>query len=164
VVHSNLFDLVDDIGGNVFRRGFLARPVYHGNYNNCEVTINFSQERIKSSRKNYINISIDKKIKKSVTIVSLDWIKSQNESTNDFEIISLHNSQEYGIRIKNINNTKKIELKSQIEKIIPFNYIFFGQTGLIFEKESKNLGIDTKFDLLKSDIEIIYKLSNLIKE
>ena len=103
-MHNNLFDLVDEFGGNVYRRGFLARPVFHGTYKNCEVTINFSQERINSKRKNYINISIDKKINKSVTIVSLDWIKSQNESTDDLEIISMNNSQQYGIRIKNINN------------------------------------------------------------
>jgi len=160
-IHGNLFDLVDDFGGNVYRRGLLARPVYHGNYKNCEVTINFSQEKKKSSRKNYINISINKKIKESVTIVSLDWIKSQNESTDDFEIIAMNNSQNYGIRIKNINNTKKNELKSKLEKIIPFNYFFLGQTGLIFEKESKNLGIDTKYDLLKPQIETIFSLSNI---
>ena len=162
-VHNNLFDLVDEFGGNVYRRGFLARPVFHGTYKNCEVTINFSQERINSKRKNYFNISIDKKINKSVTIVSLDWIKSQNESTDDLEIISMNNSQQYGIRIKNINNTKKNELKSQMENLIPFNYVFLGQTGLIFEKGSKNLAIDTKSDAMKPYIETVYNLSNILK-
>ena len=162
-VHSNLLDLVDEFGGEVYRKGLLARPVFHGKYKNCEVTINFSQERIKASRNNYINISINKEIKESVTIVSFDWIKSQNESTDDLVNIAMDDSQEYGIRITNTNNIKKNDLKSKIEKIIPFNYIFLGQTGLIFEKESKNLGIDTKFDSLKPDIETIYSLSNLFK-
>lgn len=162
-VHSNLFDLVDEFGGDVYRRGVLARPVFHGTYKNCEVTINFSQERINSKRRNYINISIDKKINKSITIVSLDWIKAQNESTDDLEIITMDDSQEYGIRLKNINNTKKNELKSQLKELIPFNYIFLGQTGLIFEKESNNLGSETKVDSLKPYIEIIYNLSGIFK-
>jgi len=162
-VHSNLFDLVDEFGGDVYRRGFLARPVFHGTYKNCEVTINFSQERVNSKRKNYINISIDKKINKSITIVSVDWIKVQNESTEGLEIISMNDSKEYGIRIKNINNTKKNELKSQLEKLIPFNYIYLGQTGLIFEKESNNLGSETKMDSLKPYIEIVHNLSGIFK-
>lgn len=162
-IHSNLFDLVDEIGGNIYRRGFLARPVYHGNYKNSEVTINFSQERINSSRKNYINISINKEIKESVTIASLDWIKSQNESVDDLKVITINDSQNYGIRITNINNTDKKELVSKIKNLIPFNYIFLGKTGVIYEKESKNLAIDTKLDLLRVQIQTIYNISNQFK-
>ena len=162
-IHNNLLDLVDEYGGNVYRRGFLARPVFHGIYKKSEVTINFSQERINSKRKNYINISIDKKNKKSVTIVSLDWIKAQNESTDDMEIISINNSLDYGIRGKNIKIIKRNELKSHLQKLVPFNYLFLGQTGLIFEKESINLGVDTKLDVLKSCIESVYNLSNILK-
>jgi hypothetical protein len=163
VIHSNLLDLVDEFSGNVYRRGFLARPVFHGTYKNCEVTINFSQERINSKRKNYINISIDKENKKSVTIVSMDWIKLQNESSDDLGIISMNDSQEYGVRIKSINNTTKNELISQMENLVPFNYVFLGQTGLIFEKESQNLGKETKLDSIKPYIETIYNLSNILK-
>jgi hypothetical protein len=163
VIHSNLLDLVDEIGGNVNRRGFLSRPVFHGNYKNCEITINFSQERINSARKNYINISINKKLKKSITIASLDWIKSQNESTDGLETISMNDAKQYGIRINKMKDTFKKDLIYQLEKIVPFNYIFMGQTGLIYEKESENLGTDTKFDLLKSDITHIFNLSNLFE-
>ena len=163
VVHSNLFDLVDEYGGNVYRRGFLARPVFHGTYKKCEVTINFSQERINSKRKNYLNISIDKKNNKSATIVSLEWIKAQNESTEDLEIISMGDSQEYGIRIKNEEKKNKSELKSHLQKLVPFNYLFLGQTGLIFEKESKNLATETKLESIKPYIESIYNVSNILK-
>jgi hypothetical protein len=163
VIHSNLLDLVDEFEGNVHRKGFLSRPVFHGNYKNCEITINFSQERIKSARKNYINISINKKLNKSITIASLDWIKSQNESTDGLETILMNDSNQYGIRINKIKETLKNDLKHQLEKIVPFNYLFIGQTGLIYEKESKNLGTDTKSDLLKSDITHIFNLSNLFE-
>jgi len=162
-IHNNLFDLVDDYGGNVYRRGFLARPVFHGVYKKSEVTINFSQERINSKRKNYINISIDKEINKSITIVSLNWIEAQNESTDDLEIISIKDSHDYGIRSKNMKKVKMNELKSHLQKLVPFNYLFLGQTGLIFEKESKNLGFETKPDVLKSYIESVYNLSNKLK-
>lgn len=162
-IHNNLFDLADEFSGNVYRRGFLARPVFHGKFKNCELTINFSQERINSKRKNYINISIDKQIKEAVTIVSLDWIKSQNESTDNMEIVSLVNGQEYGVRINNVKNNKKNELKFLLEKIAPFNYIFLGQTGVIYEKESNNLAIETKLDKLKPYIQTINDLSEILK-
>ena len=162
-VHNNLFDLVDEFGGNVYRRGFLARPVYHGKYKNHEVTINFSQDRLNAKRKNYINISIDKKNKNSVTIVSLDWLKSQNESAENLKIVNLENSNQYGIRIENLNNTKEKELKAELKNLVPFNYVFFGQTGLIYEKESNNLGFETKPEKLKPSIESIYQLANIVK-
>lgn len=160
-VHNNLFDLVDAIGGNVIRRGFLSRPVFHGNYKNCEVTINFSQEKKSSKRKHYINISINKRIKDTITIASVDWIRLQNENSDDLKILSVNSSKKYGIRIKGINNSTLKKLENKLEKVVPFNFIFMGHTGLIFEKESKNLGIDTKLNVLQPDIENIYNLTQL---
>jgi hypothetical protein len=161
-VHNNLFDLVDKLGGNVYRRGFLARPVYHGKYKKHELTINFSQERINSKRKNYINISIDKKNKDSVTIVSMDWLKMQNERADNFKMIALDDEKKYGIQIQKLNHHLVQELKSKLSEMKPFNYAFFGQTGLIFEQESMNLGIETKLDQIKPVIDSVYELSKTV--
>ena len=79
------------------------------------------------------------------------------------EIVPIGNSQEYGIRIKDEVKIKKTDLKSHLQKLVPFNYLFLGQTGLIFEKESKNLATETKLDSLKPYIESIYNLSNVLK-
>ena len=57
-IHFNLLSLIDDIGGAVIRKGFLARPVYHGSYQGIEVTINFSSERSQKKRRQYLNISL----------------------------------------------------------------------------------------------------------
>ena len=41
--------------------------------------------------------------------------------------------------------------------------MFLGETGLIFEKETNNLSVDTKNESLKPQIESIFNLSNLFK-
>jgi len=162
-IHHNLLDLEDDIGGNIIRKGFLARPVFVGKYHNCEVTINFSQEKQKKGRTNFINISLNKNVKKSITLLSLEWLKSQNEKTDDLQIISLENSVQYGIRSKQVikGETKQNVITEHIEILHPFNYLFIGETGIIFEKSSLNIAKDTELENLKIILESIFKLSDV---
>lgn len=167
VIHNNLFDLVDDLGGEVYRKRFLIRPVYHGKYKGNEVTINFSQEKNKAGRKTYINISLNKKLKKSVTIVSMDWLKLQKNKMEDLKIYKISNGIKYGIRSVDESRTQKKEFDSKIiaglKKLHPINYIFMGKTGVILEKESQNISLDTKHPGLKNLIEITNDLCQDIK-
>ena len=167
VIHNNLFDLVDKIGGKVIRRGFLARPVFYGTYRKCEITINFSQEKKENGRKNYINISINKIIKHSLSIVSLEWLKSQNESTDGLYIFEIGENIKYGLRSKNKNGIKKNSNKEKIKRglvdLHSFNYLFMGETGIIYEMESQNIAIDTKHPKLHKQINTIYNFSQNFK-
>ncbi|MFC2087960.1 hypothetical protein ACFLSX_00030 [Calditrichota bacterium] len=161
-IHNNLFDLADDIGGNVIRKGFLARPVYHGKYKGNEVTINFSQEKKESGRKTYINISLNKKIKNSITFVSMKWLETQKDSMEDLKIYNIDNNIEYGMRTASSSQIEKkdfdLKIIINLKKLHPFNYIFLGKTGVILEKESQNIALDTRHPGLKSLIGDIYNL------
>ena len=67
----------------------------------------------------------------SLSIVSLDWLKSQNESTDGLYIFEIEEKIKYGIRSKNKNRILKKGNKEKIEKNLtdlhPFNYLFIGE-------------------------------------
>ena len=78
-IHINLLELADEIAGEIYRRNFLARPVFHGKYNGHELTINFSSERVGKTRSHYMDIALNKKIKSSFTISSKKWLSQQQD-------------------------------------------------------------------------------------
>jgi hypothetical protein len=167
VIHNNLLDLEDEIGGSILRKGFLSRPVFTGKYEGSELTINFSQERIKNKRLNYINVSMNIRIKNSLTIISLDWLKDKKESTDDLEIVNIDESSKYGIRKSSSKNIFKKDSQKKIKQLIaqlhPFTYIFVGQTGIIFEKDGENLAITTKKSLLLEIINLLLKMGKTLQ-
>ncbi len=159
-VQKNLHDLTGSIGGNVLRKGFLGRPIYHGKYKNMDITINFSSEKSGKHRINYLDISIGTPLKKKFTISSLRWLRERGEtSVDDFEPISMKNS-EYGILKNHKLNMQKGSVQNIITDLDPFVYVYGGQNGILFEKECQNLAICTRHPKLK---EILDTLANLIK-
>lgn len=159
-VHHNLLDLVDDIGGKILRQGMFSRPVFHGKYRGEDITINFSQEKSGAKRKSYMDISIGHAFKNSITISSLAWIEERNESTKNFD--EFLSQERYGILLQNktaqLNKNTKAKLAELSKKLIPFNYLFIGNTGLIFEKECENIAHCTRHEHLKATLSGLIEL------
>jgi hypothetical protein len=167
-IHFNFLELVDVIGGQVIRRGFLSRPVYHGDFNGTGLTINFSSERSQKKRREYLNISMAKNLKNNLTISTEDWIKNRNEgSLTDFKPLGIAGDVHYVIRIPaNVSYLKKNHKNDFIEyirKLTPFTYIYCGQNGVLFERECDNIATCTKHPKLKDNIELIFNLTQVLQ-
>jgi len=166
-VQYNLLGLVDAIGGQVFRKGFLERPVYHGNYQNTDFIINFSTEKAKKGRLYYMDISLAKQFKNPATISSLPWLKERGESDKDFEPLKIFDDCRYGIRknigLNLIKDKNKAQFNDYIQQLDPFNFIYLSKNGMLFEKECKNIANETKHPLLKNILDSLFNLIKLIQ-
>lgn len=167
VIHNNLLDLVDDIGGKVIRQGMLGRPIYHGKYEKLDITINFSTEKGDKGRKNLIDISIGIPLKQSFTISAYDWLKEREESAiEEFADIDLGGSKEYGMRNTSGKDIVKKNMQKKFHDILkqldPFLFLFVGLNGVIYEKEGENLAVSTKHPALKSNIMSISTLIGVL--
>jgi hypothetical protein len=167
-VHNNLLDLTDDIGGNVIRQGMLGRPIFHGKYKNLDITINFSTERGKKGRRNYIDISIGRDFSQTLTISSMDWLEEREESVLDeYTEIELDGQKKYGLRSKSGQEVLKKNMQQKFKSILqdmhPFSFLFIGYNGLLFEKRGGNLAMSTKHPALKNDIECLIDLTGVIR-
>lgn len=167
-IHFNLLDLVDTIGGQVLRKGFLSRPVYHGAYKGIDLTINFSTERSQKKRRQYLNISMAKNSDNNITISTDEWIQGRNESSSTiFEPLEINGDVKYVIRKpRNISYLKKDHkniFKECIKNLTPFTYMYFGQNGLLFERECDNVALCTKHPNLENIIELLFKLTKTLK-
>jgi len=164
-VHANLVKLEDEIGGKILRKSMLSRPVYHHKYKENDITINFSSERTKKGRSNYINFSFGNEFKNTFTISSIQWLEEREESTAEYEVFE--KLQEYGIRKKDkINILKKSNEENFItilKNLDPFNYLFVGHTGILFERKCENLAMDTKNPKLRNTIDTLIELIKVIK-
>jgi hypothetical protein len=165
-IQLNLFQLQDDIGGKVIRKGFLTRPLYHGTYNNLALTINFSTEKFKKNRRNYIDITIGKNFKNPLTISSLDWLRERDESVSEYEPIKIANNK-YGLRreknIRVIKKNHKTDFINYIKQLHPINFIYFSKNGLLFERECLNIANETEYVKLKDTINLLYKLIEVVE-
>jgi hypothetical protein len=163
-VHQNLLDLVDEIGGQVIRRSFFSRPIYHGNYKDVELAINFSSERNKKGRSNLIDVSIAKELSGSLTIAAYAWLEQRDEkSIEEYKSLLLtYGNRVYGLRTGPNPPDNALMLNEGsircIEKLHPFRFIFIGRQGVLFEKESNGLPQDTRHPLLKEKLNIIFEL------
>jgi hypothetical protein len=167
VIHHNLLDLVDDIGGKVIRQGMLGRPIYHGQYKKLDITINFSTEKINKNRRNLIDISIGTPIEQSFTISSFNWLEEREESAlSEFSQIELQTKNKYGIRNISVENlVKKNSIKKfyqNLEKLNPFLFLYAGKNGIIYEKEGGNLAISTKHPAMKDEITSLAALVGVL--
>ena len=166
-IHFNFLELVDSIGGQVIRKGFLARPVYHGAFKSIELTINFSSERNQNKRRHYLDISMAKISDYNITISTQDWIADRNEgSSSDFVPLEIPGDVNYVIlKPDNDSYIKKIQEKKFIECIkdlTPFTYIYIGKNGILFERECHNIAQCTKPPILKDTIEFLFELSKTL--
>lgn len=165
-VQLNLLQLQNAIGGKVIRKGFLIRPLFHGNYKNMALTINFSTEKFKKNRRNYIDITIDKKFKNSLTISSLDWLKERDESVSEYEPIKIADTN-YGLRreknIRVIKKNRNTEFINYVKQLHPINFIYFSKNGLLFERECQNITIETEYVKLKETIDQLYNLIEVVE-
>jgi hypothetical protein len=167
IIHHNLYDLIDEIGGKVIRHGFATRPFYHGIYQGYKLTINFSAEKTKKGRRNYVDISINKKVGKSITIASVKWLE-ENKADLLKNFIPFHDQDinQYGISITDKQNIyiKKIEnkIKHHIKSMDNFNFIFLGASGVLLEMVCDNLAYTTKHPRLKENIDSLLRLVKVI--
>jgi hypothetical protein len=162
-IQLNLLDLVDDIGGQVIRRGFFSRPIYHGSYLHIDLTINFSSEKLKKGRSNLIDISLATSLTNSFTIASFQWLQELEEkSIADYTPLYINGQPLYGIRITDLRPWKvkldESNFINRVEKLHPFRFIFVGQQGILFEKETKNLPQNTRHPQLKEHLDGILDL------
>ena len=166
-IHHNLLDLVDEIGGEIYRRGFLSRPIYHGEYKGNEIAINFSLEKMNNKRVNYLDISLGKEFRNSVTVSSLKWLQDRRESTENYLELDDTDIREYGILKKDLQRVFKgkpdADFIKNVKKLVPFTYIFIGQTGILFEMECNNFAQCTKHPQILNLIEILSEISKIIK-
>ena len=166
-LHFNLLELVDVIDGQVMRRGFLSRPVYHGKFKGIDLTINFSSERAQKKRREFLDISFSSEMQQNLTISTAEWIERQNQGNpDDFEPLEIENESNYVIRnISRSNYLKKNKreaFNTIIKKLTPFNYIYCGQSGLLYEKECDNLALCTKHPNVMELIEALYQLTRVL--
>jgi len=168
VVAGNLrYDLIDDIGGKVIRNGFASRPIYYGKYKGYDLTINFSTEKTKKGRRNYIDISINKKISNSITIAMVKWLRENNaDILKNFLPFNHPDINKYGISIKDIKNIiiGKLEnrIKEYIKSLGDFNFIFLGSSGVLLEIACDNVAYATKHPRLKEKVDCLIQLVEVI--
>ncbi len=167
-LHFNLLELVDAIGGQVMRRGFLSRPVYHGKYKGVDLTINFSSERSQKKRREYLDISLSRNLKNNLTISTREWIENRSEgSLEDFESLEINGQDGYVIKnatkANYLKNDQDVKFKKIVQALTPFAYIFCGQNGVIFERECDNLATCTKHPQLKDTITSLNQLTQILK-
>ena len=156
-IHHNLLELADDIGGNIIRHGFATRPIYHGKYGGNELTVNFSTEKTKKGRLNYIDISLNRNIKYSLTLASEKWLNENNAEllknfipfkNKDINMYGISFAGKEAVTIQNIENN----IKNHIKSMSSFNFIFLGGMGALLEIECENIAIATKHPALKNNI------------
>lgn len=167
-VHRNLLDIEDNYDGKVIRTGFASRPVFKGVIKGSDVTINFSTARSKSGRKFYIDFSFTNALDHSLTIAEKGWLEEQgNNDTSLEETISLKNDYSYVImssekkKVHALVNTD--HLKQLLGEFDNLAYFFVGKAGTICEFWSDQIDRDTQFEKMKSRLENVYLLLDVLK-
>ena len=166
-IHYNLLDLAEEIGGDVLKRGMLSRPVYHGAFKGMNLTINFSTERAQKKRRQYINISFARVLQNNLTIATREWLENTNGSApEEFDVLKIDDNTEYLIRKSSkksyVRKNEQDEFADCLKKLAPFNYIYGGPTGILFEQECENLADCTKYPHLRENIDQLYRLAKVL--
>ena len=168
VVHRNLLDLVDNYSGKIIRNSFAARPVFHGNFNGNDLTINFSTAKTNSGRKTYIDISLTVSSDFSLTVTEKKWQQEQgNEDPENAIELSPKNGTTFFIMPADSKNIKALAGNNNLKEIIGrFNnlaYFFIGKSGTICEFWSDKIDRDTQFEIMQPRLEQIQKLLEVLK-
>lgn len=168
-IHRNLLDLEDHYEGKVIRRGFAARPFFHGRVDGHPFTLNLSSERINDERINYVDISWDLPVKESLTIADFNWLKKRRDkNAEELKLIKSEQGKEFALihsnkgRLEQLLNSKTIQtFVSQFENL---SYVFLGKTGLICEFSADNLASATEFKNLSPKLELLKMLGEEFKK
>ena len=166
-VHRNLLDLEDNYDGKVIRNGFAARPVFKGQINGVDVTINFSTAKSSSGRRTYIDYTLTISSKLTITIAEKNWLKEQNgeEHKENTELI-INDDLTYVIMPPNNRKIERLIAKEEFRRSLTrFNnlaYFFVGKSGTICEFWSDKIDRDTTFEVMKSRLDQIRILLSII--
>lgn len=167
-VHHNLFDLADEMDGQVIRRGFASRPVFHARYRDKDIAVNFSTDRENGKRRHAVDISIGIETNLSLTISSKNWLRSQKTPiAEDYENLGEDKLSGYSIRYGENKQTLNAEsmqvLGEEIKKLIPFNFLFIGSSGILFENTFDNVAMGTRHPGLKDRIDTLLDLNESLQ-
>jgi len=168
VVHRNLLDLEDNYSGKIIRNGFAARPVFHGQIEGNELTINFSTAKSSSGRKTYIDISLTVSLNFSLTITEKNWQQEQDNNAPENAIeLSAKNGKSFFVMPADNKKIKALNSKEDLKQILGsfenLAYFFIGQSGTICEFWSDKIDRDTQFEIMQSQLEQIQKLLTILK-
>lgn len=167
-IHRNLLDLEDHFEGKVIRRGFAARPYFHGRVDGHPFTLNLSSERINDERINYVDISWDLPVKESLTIADFNWLKKRRDKNEELKLLKSQQGKEFALMHRNKKRLEQL-VKSQIIQtfVSQFEnlcYVFLGKTGLICEFSADNLARATEFKNLSPKLELLKMLGEEFKK
>ncbi len=164
--HRNLLDLEDRYGGQVIRNGFAARPVYKGKIHNRDITINFSSEKSRAGRVNYMDISIDADSALTLTIAESNWLKIQNPEAPLSKTVVETDGARYHLMPDDNRKLQRLAGREAFVRAVGrFNnlaYFFIGKSGVICEFKMDNVARDTEFELLNTRLQNIFILLSVI--
>jgi len=167
VVHNNLLELSDDIGGEVYRRNFSSRPIFHGTFGDKELTINFSSARNALKRQYYVDVSWGKIFPNSFTVSSKELLQTDEwDISGEYEELNSEDLHHY-LLMKSGNSPvyaqdKKDQFLNALRKLRPFNYLLAGNTGVLFEAGSENIAMATQYPKLKQILQALQELEGSV--
>ena len=168
-IHRNLLDLEDHFEGKVIRRGFAARPFFHGQVGGHPFTLNISSEKVNSERLNYIDISWDLPVKEALTIADFEWLKKRRDKeSKDLMLLKSEQGKEFALIHKDKKRLQQIlqlpVVKQFISRFENLCYVFLGKTGLICEFSADNLALATEFKNLNQKLQLLKQLGEEFKK
>jgi hypothetical protein len=166
-VHRNLLDLEDNYDGKIIRNGFATRPVFKGNINNTDVTINFSTAKFKSGRRTYIDFTLTISSGLSITIAEKNWLIEQNGDNHSVKTeLKIDDNVTYVIMPPDNHKINRIiakeEFRRSLAKFENLAYFFVGKSGTICEFWSDKIDRDTTFEIMKSRLDQIRILLSIL--
>ncbi len=165
-VHRNLLDLEDRYGGQVIRNGFASRPVYKGKIRNRDITINFSSERSRAGRMNYMDISINAESTLTLTIAESNWLTIQNPEAPLSKTVVETDGTRYHLMPDDNRKLQRLAAREDFVKAVgrfdALAYFFIGKSGVICEFKMDNMAHDTEFELLNGRLQNIFILLSVI--
>ncbi len=168
-IHRNLLDLEDQFEGKVVRRGFAARPFFHGKVEGHPLTLNISTERLGDKRMHYVDISWDIPTSEALTISEYGWLKQQRgkEKNEDVSLLKRADGKAFALIHKNKNrltgimkNPVVLEFVEQFENLC---YVFLSKNGILCEFSTENLAQATEVESLKKRFKLLKKLGEAFK-
>lgn len=166
-VHRNMLDLEDNYDGKIIRHGFASRPVFKGQINGTDVTINFSTAKSKSGRRTYIDFTLTISSKLSITIAEKNWLKEQNGETPSANTeVKINDNLTYAIMPPDNRQIERLILKEEFKRSLAnfdnLAYFFVGKSGTICEFWSDKIDRDTTFEIMKSRLDQIRILLSIL--
>ena len=168
-VHRNFLDLVDNYGGRIIRNGFAIRPKYSGTFNDKRISLSISTESKTSEhpRRYYISIYVQAPGTLNFSILSNEWRNYQEDSQDKKRYSRKIVNEQYSVEVTSNKIFRKLNLE-KLEKIVlqmhPFAYVLVSKKGLILERLSENLIVDTEYSRLSILLNAINDLTEILNK